>query len=84
MENQWDNSIEDPMNTTNPKRGFSIASLVLGIISLIIFAIIAGPLAIVFGVIAINQEGKNNLAIAGIITGAIGIISWIIIMALWF
>ena len=70
-------------NNQKQSRGFSITSLVLGIVSLIVFAIIAGPLAIVFGAIGISKEGKNGMAIAGIITGVIGIILWVIIMVLW-
>ena len=76
--------MENQMNTTKQSRGFSIASLVLGILSLIVFAIIAGTLAIIFGAIGINKEGKNAMAIAGIITGIVGIVLWIALLAAWF
>ena len=85
MSINWEmTNMENQMNTTKQSRGFSIASLVLGIISLIAFAIIAGTLAIVFGAIAINKEGKNAMAIAGIITGIVGIVLWLILLATWF
>ena len=76
--------MEDQMNTIKQSRGFSIASMILGIVSLIIFAIIAGPLAIIFGAIGISKEGKNAMAIAGIILGVIGIIAWMFLMAIRF
>ena len=59
--------------------GFAIASMVLGIVSLVLFCIweIAIPCAIaaiVLGIIQLKSRGKNGMAIAGIICGVIGMI----------
>lgn len=63
-----------------PSKGFSIASLVLGIVSFFCFPIVTGPLGIVFGAIGMSKGGKG-MAIAGLICGALGVISWIIMLA---
>jgi len=64
-------------------KGFAIASLILGILSFIVFGIIFGPLAIVLGVVAKNKGSKSPMATAGIVIGAIGtalmIISYILL-----
>lgn len=57
-------------------RGFSVASLVLGICSVVLFSsavlsLIMAILAFVFGIIGI-KKGGSGMAIAGIITGIIG------------
>jgi hypothetical protein len=61
--------------------GMAIASLILGILGISLFAII-------FGIVAINQINKSNglitgkgMAIAGIILGIISIVATIIIIA---
>lgn len=77
--------------TSNPKvvvgggnSGFAIASMVCGIISLVCccliwLSLVLGIAAVVLGVIALksNCSGKG-MAIAGIITGGIGIFIWLI------
>ena len=65
---------------TEPKKdrkGFCIASMVLGIIALLFFCIwyLSIPcaiLAIIFGVLGVKSKGKG-MAIAGLVTGAIGL-----------
>lgn len=64
--------------------GFGIASLVIGIISLltsftIVFPYILGPLAIIFGIIQLVKKYSKGMSIAGIILGALSIIASIII-----
>lgn len=57
--------------------GFGIASMVLGIISLLCFCtcinIVPAILAIVFGIIQIMSYEQKGMAIAGIVTGALSI-----------
>ncbi len=60
------------------KKGFCIASLVLGIVTLIFFciwyiSIPCGILAIIFGILGIKSVNKG-MAIAGLITGSIGLV----------
>jgi hypothetical protein len=62
--------------------GFAVASLVLGIIGIPAFcSVLPSILAIIFGIVGINQASKSGatgggrgMAIAGIILGAIGAI----------
>jgi hypothetical protein len=61
--------------------GFAIASLVTGILG-------TGVVALVLGIVGLNRvkkSGQNGkgLAIAGIVLGALGIIGWIVVVALW-
>lgn len=62
--------------------GLGIASLVLGIISLVFFCtcanIITGILAIIFGIIQLVKGGNKGMPIAGIATSAISIIACVI------
>ncbi len=60
-------------------KGFGIAALVMGILSIVLVCCCCGPipgvLAIVFGIIQIKRTPEaKGLAIAGIVTGAIGLV----------
>lgn len=59
-------------------KGFAIASLVLGIISLFVFAYICGTLAIVFAVVAKKKGSTNKMATAGLVLGIVGVASWLL------
>ena len=77
--------VEEPKKD---KKGFCIASLVLGIVALVFFclwyiSIPCGILAIIFGILGIKTINKG-MAIAGLITGSIGlVISTLILIALF-
>jgi len=66
-------------NQSGKKSGFAIASLILGITSLIpLIGLVTGALAVVFGFISLGQISKEGLsgkgmAIAGIVLGFTGI-----------
>ncbi len=69
-------------NTVDERKGLSIASMVLGIISLALFclwyvSIPCGILGIVFGLIGKNRAGKN-MAITGFVTGLIAVALWLV------
>ena len=60
------------------RKGFAIASMVLGIIALVLFCIVyisipCAILALIFGILSVKSS-KRGMAIAGITTGAIGFI----------
>jgi len=72
--------------------GLAIASLVCGILSLVLFwapwlGFILGIIAIVFGGVALRQTGREpniegrGMAIAGLVCGIVGIAGWLIIIA---
>ena len=62
----------------NNEDGTAVASLVLGIISLLFFPLVLGIIAVFLGLVS---ENKGGMAAAGIIMGLIGIliggIQWI-------
>lgn len=68
--------------------GFGIASLVLGIITVLLFCTciswITGILAIIFGIIQLVKGNKKGMAIVGLITGGIGFITSVILYILIF
>lgn len=69
-----------------PGNGLAIASLVCGIIGIIIFAIVLGPLSIVFGGVGLSRANKGashkGIAIAGLVLGIIDTVFGIIAIAL--
>ncbi|MEP6759197.1 MAG: DUF4190 domain-containing protein [Actinomycetota bacterium] len=74
-----------------PSNGMAVASLVLGILSIVMFftvvpPFILGGLAVIFGILGFSKakQGAPNkgLAIAGLICGAMGIVSAIAFIAL--
>ncbi len=71
--------------------GLAVASLVLGILALLLFftiwlPFILGVLAIVFGAVAISKAkrgaGNKGIAIAGLVCGTIGIVAAILFIVL--
>lgn len=74
-----------PQPYQQPGNGLAIASLVCGIVGLLIFWIILSPLAIIFGGVGLSKANKGakykGLAIAGLVLGIVGIIGYIILLA---
>ena len=78
------NASEVNYASSNGNIGFAIASMVCGILSLIcccfsLFSLVLGVAAVVLGIVCLSgkYEGKG-MAIAGIITGGLGIFIWVI------
>jgi hypothetical protein len=72
-----------------PSNGMAIASMVLGIVSIItaiipfigMIAWILAPLGLILGFIALNKPGGRGMAIAGLITSGFGLlicILWVV------
>lgn len=96
QENNWNQSYNQnqqpnygqpiqPYGYHEPERkGFAIASLVLGILSLVLCCFYGGFLGIlglIFGIVSLTKkESKMGLAIAGIITSAFGLIYGILMV----
>lgn len=68
-----------PQADAQPAKGLAVASLVLGIVSLIMFAVIAGPLAIILGGAAKSKGNRSGMATGGIVCGIIGVAGWLLI-----
>lgn len=66
--------------------GKAIASLVLGIVGLLILPIVCSTLAIVFGTMARNETqrdpglGGRGMATAGFVLGIVSLVVWIIVL----
>lgn len=63
-----------------PGKGLAIASLVLGIISLFLFPLVTGLLAIILGGVAKNKGCTSGLATGGIVCGIIGLALWLVML----
>lgn len=63
-----------PPKVKEPGRGFAIASMVLGILSVVLGHLILGILAIIFGGVAKSKGSYSRMATAGIVCGVIGCI----------
>ena len=83
-----DTQTKEVQESKKNKKGFCIASMVLGIVALVFFclwyiSIPCGILAIIFGILGVKSVNKG-MAIAGLVTGTIGlIISTLIIIILF-
>ncbi len=72
-------------NNSYPKRGFVIASMVCGILSIVLccpgVGFILGALAILFAVLTRRKgQSMSSMALTGIITGSVGLFFGIIFM----
>ena len=72
--------------TRSGSNGFAIAGLVCGIIGLILFNFILGPLAIIFGGVGVSRAhrgaGHRGLAWAGVVLGIIDVLIFVVLIAL--
>lgn len=70
-------------NKPDPGNGFGIASLILGIVSFLLFCTcmnwITGILAVIFGIVQIAKGGQKGLAIGGIVSAAISMLLCLIL-----
>jgi hypothetical protein len=69
--------------------GMATAALVCGIAGLVVFNIVLGPMALVFGIVSRNKIKASNgalkgegMALAGIILGPIDVVVWLAIIAM--
>jgi Domain of unknown function (DUF4190) len=82
---RWDTT-QNGTEMRGRSNGMAIAALVCGIIGLFILEIILGPLAIIFGGLALQRAnrgaGQRGMAWAGLILGVIDVLGFIVILAL--
>ncbi len=64
-----------------PGRGMAIASLVLGILSLVCCGLLPGILAVIFGCVAQYKGNTSHMATAGIVCGIIGSLLALIVLS---
>ena len=70
----------NPAPVPVPGKGLAIASLVLGIISLLCFPIVTGVLGIALGGAAKSKGYRGGMATAGIVCGIIGLAAWVVML----
>lgn len=75
---QYYNPYQNTAGRKKQGQGFGIASLVLGILALVLFCtcinVFLGLLSLIFGIIQIVRYEKKGLAIGGIVTSVISVI----------
>lgn len=83
------NIVSNAKHITQPEaKDYSVAALVLGIVSLLfaivwLFGVLLGILAITFGLLSLKSAGRGK-AIAGIVLGSLGIVlSFLIILIIF-
>lgn len=89
--NSTEETTQETKKVEEPKKdrkGFCVASMILGIIALVLFCLfyISIPcaiLAIIFGILGLKSTGKG-MAVAGLVTGSIGLIVTIAIIVIAF
>jgi hypothetical protein len=68
--------------THRTSNGFSVASLILGILSLLGFGLLTGIPAIILGGIALKRkQPEHGMSLAGVITGSIGTLFSLLLIA---
>jgi hypothetical protein len=74
-----------PQPPRQQSNGMAIASLVCGIVGLIVFGIVLGPLAIIFGGVGLSRANRGasgkGMAIAGLVLGCIATVVAIVLIA---
>ena len=70
--------------------GLAIASLIVGILSLLCCGVILGPAAAIMGFISRNRiaqsggaVGGGGMAMAGLILGIVGFLLWIVVVVIY-
>lgn len=80
--NKTDDPLPEVGKPAQGGKGLSIASFVLSLVGLLIFGLICGILAIVFGAIALGKgNAGRGLAIAGIVIGVIDVVFVLVYLA---
>ncbi|NYJ06605.1 DUF4190 domain-containing protein [Petropleomorpha daqingensis] len=76
---------QDTRTTTQQGNGLAIAGLVCGIVGLLFFNVILGPLAIIFGGIGWSKANKGarhrGMAIAAVVLGILDLVIWGVLLA---
>ncbi|MET9801960.1 DUF4190 domain-containing protein [Streptomyces sp. NPDC006368] len=70
-------------HTQSRTNGLAIAGLVCGVVGVLVFSVILGPLAIIFGVLGRKQapaKGGAGMAKAAIILGVVDLVIFAIMM----
>lgn len=74
-----------PKRESDKYSGLAIAALIVSLVGLIVFAIICGPISIIFSIVAIveiKQKKRKGfgMAVAGLVIGVIDIVSYFVLM----
>ena len=87
-ENKVDSEINKVKIPNEKHLGLAIAGLVCSLVGLLAFAVVLGPLAIIFGGIALSSNAHKNKArsygMASLVIGIIDVIGWLLTMMAFF
>ncbi len=75
---------QGPAGYAQESNGLAIAGLVCGLVGLLFFSVILGPLAIIFGGIGISKANRGarhkGMAIAAVVLGIIDLLLFIVLV----
>jgi hypothetical protein len=67
--------------------GLAVTALVCGIVGILLFNIVLGPLALIFGLVALSQINKSQgrqkgkgMAVTGVVLGPVDVVIWILVV----
>ena len=70
--------------TTTRSNGLAIAGLVCGIVGILLFNFILGPLAIIFGGVGWSRANRGaahkGMAITAVVLGVVDIVLWVVLL----
>jgi hypothetical protein len=73
-----------PGTTTQNNNGLAIAGLVCGIVGILFFNFVLGPLAIIFGGIGWSRANRGarhrGMSIAAVVLGVVDIVLWVVLL----
>jgi len=76
---------QDASGRTGGNNGLAIAGFVCSLVGLLVFSIVLGPLAIIFGGVGLSRANRGarhrGLAIAALVIGAVDVILWIVFIS---
>lgn len=76
-----------PTPQSHVPAGFAITSLVTGIVAFLtgwfFIGLAIGIVAIVFGILALKKKQNKGMSIAGIVTGGLGALTSLVVIAFW-
>ncbi|MEU9200899.1 DUF4190 domain-containing protein [Streptomyces sp. NPDC048332] len=78
-----DNSSYSAPAARSGTNGFAVASLICGIIGLLFFGVVLGPVAIVLGAVGLRQlsaKGGTGMAKAGLVLGVIDLLIVVVLV----
>ncbi|HEY3923726.1 MAG TPA: DUF4190 domain-containing protein [Acidothermaceae bacterium] len=77
-------TFENSSTVSSKSNGLAVAGMVCGIVGLVLFNVILGPLAIIFGCVGLARANRgashHHMAVAGIVLGVVDIALFVVLL----